>query len=374
MTEKSDNQTDRLERMLRKWGADEAERNAVPPAMGGREGEPARSTSTMRHVLRWAPLAAAAMLLAASGVVLYMGGHMQEPASLDRAAKEPPAPGMPNTAPPGVQPEDDRIRKLEQEAGDLRRQIEVANAKVAELTGLAVDAGKLRGQLDEFRKQHEADVVRLTAAAKAEQRKALDQAGKLEAATLKIAELEVGRRVLQATAGEAGVAKEQVADLRKRLTAAANELTRRRKAEEAAEAKLAEARLESKRMAMRHREIVDAFQRTYLASVAPGQTGLEARKTAVRTRQMLDRLAKLSGDVSSDGTRQLLDRLEAVLTRLDLVDAGRAGDAQSFSRLLGQGDLERQIDSALAAPGQAEDLKNWLFEAKLILLGGANAG
>lgn len=374
MTDKSDNQTDRLERMLRQWGADEAERNANPPAMPGLDDPPARSTPTMWSVLRWAPLAAAAMLLAASGVVLYTGpfaGGTRGPAA-PLARQEPNV--TPDTAALGSQTKDDRIGQLEKEAADLREHLADANSRLAELTGIAINARALRGQLDELRTQHEAKVAQLVAASEAEQRKARDQAGQLEAAKLKIAELGAARRVLQAAADEGGLAKQQVADLRKRLTAAANELTRRRKAEEAAGAKLAEARLESQRMAMRHREIVDAFQRTYLASVAPGQTGLEARKTAVRARQMLDRLAKLSGDVKSENTRQLLDRLEAVLTRLDLINADRAGDAQSFSRLLGQGDLERQIEAALAAPGQAEDVKNWLFEAKLILTGGANAG
>ncbi len=375
MIDKPDNQTDRMERMLRQWGADEAERNATPPAMGGLADPPARRASAMRSVLRWAPLAAAAILLVAAGVVLHTAPFAERPrapVAADRAAQPPPA--MPTTAPSGSQTDDDRRRQFEKEAADLRGQLAAANAKVAELTGIAADAGKLRGQLDELRTQHEAKVAQLVAASEAEQRKARDQAGQLEAAKLKIAELGAARRVLQAAADEGGLAKQQVADLRKRLTAAANELTRRRKAAEAVEAKLAEARLESQRMAVRHREIVDAFQRTYLASVAPGQTGLEARKTAVRARQMLDRLAKLSGDVRSENTRQLLDRLDAVLTRLDLIDADRAGDAQSFARLLGQGDLERQIEAALAAPGQAKDVKNWLFEAKLILTGGANAG
>jgi len=320
----------------------------------------------MQGLLRWAPLAAAAMLLAASGVVLYTGYFA------GRAAREPA--GMSQTAPSGPQANDQRIGKLEKEAQGLRRQLAAADARLAQLTGIAADAGKLQAQLDELRKQHEAKVSQLAAASETQQQKVRSQAKELEAAKLKIAELQAARRVLQAVADEAGPAKEQVADLRKRLAAAADELTRRRKAVEAAGAKLAEARLESQRMAVRHREIVDAFQRTYLASVAPGQSGLEARKTAVRTRQMLDRLAKMSGDVRSEDTRQLLDRIEAVLTRLDLIDADRAGNAESFSRLLGQGDLQRQIDAALAAPGQAEDVKNWLFEAKLILMGGANAG
>lgn len=378
MTDKPKNQTDRLERMLRQWGADEAGRNASPPAMPALDGA-GRSKSRMQGLLRWAPLAAAAILLAASGVVLYVSSlseRSQKPGDVVGERKAPPA--MASTAPVGRPTDDDRIVELEKQAADLRGQIEAANARLAELPGIAAEAGRLRAQIDDLRKRHEAEVTRLTAASEARQlqarKEAQKQAGLIKLAELKIAELETARRVLQAAADEGALAKEQVAALHKRLAAAGEELTRRRTAIDAVEAKLAESKGEFQRMAIRQREIVAAFQRTYLASVAPGQTGLEARKTAVRARQMLDRLTKLSGEGRSENTRQLLDRLEAVLTRLDLINADRAADTQSFSRLLGQGDLQRQIDDALAAPDQVADVKNWLFEAKLILMGATNAG
>jgi chromosome segregation ATPase len=245
---------------------------------------------------------------------------------------------------------------------------------VAELSGLTAEIDKLQGRLEQLRQEHAAKAARLEAAT-AKARKALkEQADQLDVTKLRITELETARRELQTAAAEGAEAKKQAADLKQRLAAAGQELTRRRKAEEAAEAKLAETRQESQRLELRHREIVEAFQRTYLASVAPGQSGLEARKTAVRARQMIQRLASLSGEVKSDQTRQVLDRLEAVLTRLDLMNANRPDSGESFRRLVSQGDLERQIDAALAAPGQAEDVKNWLFEAKLILMGGSNAG
>jgi len=378
MTDKPKNQPDRLERMLRQWGADEAGRTTVTPAMPAFDGA-GLSKSRMRTVLRWAPLAAAAILLAASCVVLYVGslpGRVREPAVVDGASKVPPATA--STVPSSRPADDDRILELEKQAADLRGQIATASTRIAELTGVAADAGKLRTQLDELRKQYETGLAKWTAALDVQRKEALaevgKQAGRIKAAELKIAELETARRVLKTAADEGDLAKEQVSDLRKRLVAAGDELTRRRKTVEAVEVKLAKANGESQRMAVRQQEIIDAFQRTYLASVAPGQSGIEARKTAIRARQMLDRLAKLSGDVRSDNTRQLLDRLEAVLTRLDLINADRAGDAQSFSRLLGQGDLQQQIDDALGAPGQAAEVKNWLFEAKLILMGEPNAG
>jgi chromosome segregation ATPase len=275
---------------------------------------------------------------------------------------------------PAAQPDAQRVRTLAKESADLREQLAVANAKVAELSGLTAEIDKLQGRLDQLRQEHAAKAAGLEAATAEERKARQEQAKQLDAAKLRVAELETAQRVLQTASAEGAEAKKQAADLKQRLAAAGEELTRRRKAEEAAEAKLAETRQESQRLELRHREIVEAFQRMYLASVAPGQSGLEARKTAVRARQMIQRLASLSGEVKSDRTRQLLDRLEAVLTRLDLMNADRPDSRESFSRLVIQGDLERQIDAALAAPGQAEDVKNWLFEAKLILMGGSNAG
>ena len=373
MTDKPDNQTDRIERLLQRWGADEAQRSANPPAMPRLDGSQAGKASAARHVLRWAPLAAAAVLLAASGVVLFMGtivGSRISPMA-PLANREPG-----DLAVPGPVTESDlqRVRSLVKESADLREQLAVANAKVAELSGLASEIAKLQGQIEQLRQEQTTKAARLEAAA-TEARKALkEQTDQLDVTRLRITELESAQRVLQTAAAEGAEAKKQAADLKQRLAAAAEELTRRRKAEEAAEVKLAEARQEAQRLELRHREIVEAFQRTYLASVAPGQSGLEARKTAVRARQMIQRLASLSGEVKSDQTRQVLDRLEAVLTRLDLMNANRPDSRESFSRLVTQGDLERQIDAALAAPGQAEDVKNWLFEAKLILMGGPNAG
>jgi flagellar basal body-associated protein FliL len=372
MTDKPDNQIDRIERLLQQWGADEAERNANPPAMPRLDGAQAGRASASRRVLRWAPLAAAAVVLAA-GVAMYTGPTFRQAmdASAPQAAK---APGQyAATAPPG-QPDTRSVRSLQKEVADLREQLAVANAKVAGLSGLASEIANLRGRLERLGQEQAAEVKRLEATTADERKARLEQAKQLDAARLRVAELETAQRVLQTASAEGAEAKKQAADLKQRLAAAGEELTLRRRAEEAAEAKLTDARQDAQRLELRHREIVEAFQRTYLASVAPGQSGLEARKTAVRARQMIQRLASLSGEVKSDQTRQVLDRLEAVLTRLDLMNANRPDSRESFSRLVTQGDLERQIDAALAAPGQAEDVKNWLFEAKLILMGGPNAG
>ncbi len=361
MSDIPDNQPDRLEGMLRQWGADEAARSAQPPKMArpgeSPDGDGAGKHLPLRAMLRWAPLAAAAMLLAASIVVVYLGAS---------AVPQSPA-TMPTTAAA-------EMGRFQTEARDLRLKLAAAEARIAKLTPIADEAGELRAFLDNARKAHEAEVRKLTDASAALRRELEPKVVKLNEARLRIAAMEKSLGDLKLAASEAKTANARVVDLRRRLAAATTELTRRRRSEEAAQAKLLDAKGESVRLAARHREIVRAFQRTYLASVAPGQSGVEARKTAVRTRRMLDRLAELAGNVRSEETRRLLDRLEVVLTRLDLIDAGRAGNAESLSRLVGAGELERRIDAALASPIQAEEVQNWLFEAKLILMGGRDAG
>jgi len=373
MTDKSDNRTDPVERLLQQWGADEARRTANPPAMPRLDGRRGGKFSAARRVVRWAPLAAAAVLLAAAGTVLYVSSRAGS--SRSQMAPAPAitrAPDGPATPQPAGQTDAERVLALRN--ADLREQLVAANAKVAELSGLEPKIAELRGRLDRLGQEQAAKTVQLEAAAAEERRTRQEQARLLDAAKLRIAELQAAQKALETASAEGAEAKKQAADLKERLTAAGLELTRLRKAEEAAEAKLAEARQEGQRLELRHREIVEAFQRTYLASVAPGQRGLDAQKTAVRARQMIQRLANLSGEVKSDQTRQLLDRVEAVLTRLDLMNADRPDSRESFRRLVTQGDIERQIDAALAAPGQAQDVRNWLFEAKLILMGGPNAG
>jgi hypothetical protein len=158
------------------------------------------------------------------------------------------------------------------------------------------------------------------------------------------------------------------------LTAAAGELQRVHAQEQKAEADSATARQQAAAIQARHAEVVAAFQRTYLASIAPGEEGLQARKTAARVRHMIDRCAALSAASGDQSTRALLARLEAVLTRLDLLNPDRPGAGEGFWKLVGRDDLQRQIDQALSAGGQPSDVRNWLFEAKLILSGESNAG
>ena len=186
--------------------------------------------------------------------------------------------------------------------------------------------------------------------------------------------MEAVERTLRTTTADLAKANKQVEGLRGRLAAAADELTRRRKAAEALDASLASARKEVQELRIDQRQMVESFRQAYLAALAPGRAGLDARRQAAAERRMIERLAGLTGKVRSERARKLVERLEVVLTRLDLMNPDRLENRESFQRIVGQSDLESEIDAVLASPMESKTLRSWLFEAKLILLGGLNAG
>ena len=128
-------------------------------------------------------------------------------------------------------------------------------------------------------------------------------------------------------------------------------------------------------MESRSEKLLGEFRRVYLAAAAPGRQGLEALQAAARGTDLLSRCEafRAAGGVSSD-TVGLLNRLEVLLTRLDMLDAGRHSDAEAFAALVRAGDIRRRIDTALAAGGQPRPLRTWLLEAKLVLTGAESVG
>lgn len=376
MTDRPDNSKDRLEGMLRRWGAQEAVRQANPsPAPAGTsESPPAAPRAPGRSVLRWVPLAAAAMLLVAAGGV-YLAATMQN--------SPPPAPGGAARSGPGgeLAAQRQEIARLRQQAADWQGRAETAERRVAELAELPRKLQALQATLDANSTAHAEKHRKLADDVKARQAEAValgqakaDLEGKLRAADEKLAAAGKDAKALAEATEEATKARADLAALRARLTAAASELQRVTKQQQQAESDATAARRQVAALLARHAEVVAAFQRTYLASIAPGEQGLQARKTAARARHMIDRCATLSSAASDEATKALLARLEAVLTRLDLLNPERPGAEEGFWKLLGRDDLQKQIDQALSAGGQSQDVRNWLFEAKLILSGETRAG
>jgi chromosome segregation protein len=322
-------------------------------------------------VLRWASLAAAAVVvIGACG--LYLAATNESFAPLARMI------GFSGDTLPEQRQEIGRLRK---QAADWQTRGEAAEKQAAELADLPRKLADLQARFDANSASHAETVRKIAADAKARQAEAAllgqakaDLETKLHAADEKLAAAAQDAKALAETAAEVTKARADLAAVRTRLTAAAAELQRVHTQQQKAESESVTARQQVAAIQARHAEVVAAFQRTYLASTAPGEQGLQARKTAARVRHMIDRCAALSAASGDQSTRALLARLEAVLTRLDLLNPDRPGAGEGFWKLIGRDELQRQIDQALSAGGQSQDVRNWLFEAKLILSGENNAG
>jgi len=377
MTDKPDSTEPRLEAMLRRWGAEEAARSAeAPPAPGLAPRRP-----VVALVLRWVPTAAAAaMLVAAAGlyVAARPGGPQAQHAGI--IEEVPTRPAMPPTrsatvpTQPARPPHVDEIDRLNDRIVALQGLVSERDSKLKSLAELPAQVRDLQTQLDRERKRHQSDVKEFLASVQAGKKAAADLTTKLTAAEKRIASLEKDNKSLAPAAAELPKATSQVKDLRARLAAAVGEMERNRKGREKADADAAETRRQIALLKARHAATVAAFQRTYLASVAPGEQGLYARKTAVKARRMIERVAAMSAEAEAESTRRLLGRLEVVLTRLELLDPARGGARESFARLLARSGLEKEIDDVLAAGAESPNVRWWLFEASLILMGATRAG
>jgi len=361
--EKPDAANEKLDPLLRQWGADEASRTAdVPPAPA----PPGPQPGPLTPLLRWAPLAAAAVLLVAA-VWLYVESRRN-------AATGRPVPIIEEIPIVATRPDREQLDRLKGEVAELGRQLDQRDEQLARLADLP---GKLKA-LEELRESdralHLAEVKKLKADVEARKKANELLSGKVTAAEQRIAALEKDKQALQPAADELAKVKTQLGDLRTRLVAATEELARLRKDHDAALAAAKEAKRRVDGWKVREQEMVLAFRQTYLASVAPGSEGLAARKTAARARRMVGRIPEILPEVRSDSTRQVIQRLEVVLIRLELLDAGRVGAENAFLELLARGDFPRQIDEALESGGEPQGVRAWLLEAKLILMGAGHVG
>lgn len=376
MSNPSDNANDPLEGLLRRWGGEEAalstEVKPAPAARGGR-----LRALPWSLVLRWAPLAAAAVLLIAT--VVFHAVHTPVP------GEGPVRPiiedvGAARLPPPGwVDPNE--VRKLRDEAAEMRKQAQDLDRQLRafagvkdRLDGLEKDLADARGQLDGEKKRHGTDVQELAATLKARdaelqliQTKAKDLLGRLEAMEKEKAEWKV-------PADELANLKTRTAGLEGRLTATADELQRAQKQLQDADKTRDEIRRELAAAKTRADQLIRVSQQTYLAVVAPSEEGLRACQVAARSRRLTDRLTALRGEVRSDPALRLMGKVEVLLVRLDVLNADDPAAVASFSKLLAGGDVLAQIDTLAAAEGESPAIRNWLFEARLVLTGAQHAG
>jgi len=358
MTDEANNTKERLEALLRRWGAEEALRRAEPPAAGPEARTAGRGTLRI-VLLRWGPVAAAAMLLMAS-VGVYVAGRGE---NRGVAATPPPKPHATG-----------ELRRLRDELAAVQGTLSQREAKVTALAGLADQVRSLQQQIEQQKERHKAELANLLADANSVRQAGAALAVKLTAAEKRVEALEKDKQALAVAAAELPKVRAELAAVEQRLAGATDKIAANRRRSEQAEAALAAARSEMERLRDKHSAVVATFQRTFLASVAPAASGLAARQEAAKARRMLERLGELPEQAENESIRQLLARLEVVLTHLDLLSAERAGSGAAFGRLLRRGGVEAQIDEALAAGAGSGPVRALLLEAKLILMGAGDAG
>lgn len=361
MNDERDNTNERLEGLLRRWGAQEAANRSTPGAF-----VPGRQASISPRgsggLWRWAPAMAAAVLLAAAAGVYHL--------ALETKARDvavTPARPEPAQTAPAESAELARLRaELAAEKATARESAKALEDKSKALTdaAMAAEAGKAelaaagkrveeaQAALEEARRQGGQVQERLTAA-EAEKTKIEDQlkqargAGEVAAAKLK--------RVQQALVDETAQLRQMHAD------AVAGE---------------AKARAELQRGRVSQAIVVAGARKAYLEAASPAKHGagrVEVMQAAARARRMLDRRPDAADIPRAGKLREAVSVIEDLFTRLDLVDANNPGECRKYLDVLRDRHVADQVEQALPLT-DSEPLRGWLVEANLILGGADNAG
>ena len=365
--------SDRLEKLLRGWGAAEAirQREAGPSTKPSR-----RKPGAVWTIMRTTAVAAA--LLMAVGVCVFIGRNLgprprreEEPATAAAAAAAAAA----QARIAELQTQLAAAREQLDQVSNTLRQLAEKNTKAAreharELERLNDELARHRGTSAQLAKLQE-EITGLKAAMEAERNKAA-------AAAKELSQLRITLRRAQEEAALAKTSQakkeEALVDLRRRLAAAANELARLGKAHRQVLAQSQKADEQLAMIKVRQGIMLATFERMYLATAAGGQDNWRARQTAARTAKLLGRYGEIRPQVKSPPTAQLVEKLEVILIRLDLLNPGDAVAVNSFADLVAGSGLTRQIDEVLTGGEESPQVQGWLLEARLIIMGANRVG
>lgn len=299
MKTERNNKNDSLEGMLRQWGVRQAMEQVPRQAYG------MRRQKMLAMVGRWAPLAAAAVLVMVAGGLFYASGQRNENAGYVQGA--------------AAEDREGHFRQMPAR-GDLEKM-------TAEVVSLSEQLAKLRTTGDEQAAEMEFLEGQLAVAQQ---------------------ELEAANAVLAEVGKERDVAKQELLAERVRAEQAESAL---------AEAETAESHPPTAEMA-----------ELYLSLAAPGWSGMSAVQAAAQNRRLSARCGQLRQETEDPEMGYLLDRLEAVLTRLAMLDVRDEHSVAVFASLTRAGQLRGQLVEALAAAGGSE-MGQFLLEVQLIFRG-----
>jgi len=111
------------------------------------------------------------------------------------------------------------------------------------------------------------------------------------------------------------------------------------------------------------------FERAYLQAHGGGKTSIVAAQNALNKTNLLDRCSQMRKQATTTEKKNLLDKLEAVLTRLTMLDVTGYEAQYSFRSTLESSNVLDQITLILSMPGEEKSYRTLLTEARMILLG-----
>jgi hypothetical protein len=410
----------RLEKLLRRWGVEEAARQtrvadvpltrgeptAAPsapspsPARAARSAPRPASSAPAASSWRWLPLAASLVLVL--GVLalwrfqpdlLAPPDHRAPPMAHQPVVPPPPDP-VPSVSEAElaelktqtaalrdkVQALSDQLANANRRGEGLASELEAARQdtlKVREAFGrretrLLAEMEKLKAapavSPDALAKvQRELQTAKANLAALSERQAARD--AELKAARQALAErdqtLKQAQTALAKAVAEGGGRQEalekQVAQLQADLAAVRADRTQ-------AEAELARTREALATARSKQTDAGEMLGDLYLAAAAPGQTGWAARKTAANARSLLQRHLALAKTLRTSEAKTLFESLDMVLTQLDLLDPADAGAVASFREVLQRARIAERIAAVRRAGAESRSVQQWLLEAQLVLL------
>ena len=418
MNDQPNNPPDGLEKLLRQWGARRAVEEAPLPAAPRPQ-----QRGVLTLTARWAPLAAAAVLLIVAGVLYraslieYGAQHMEvaerpspeksllaPDADADYRKKrlviEPASPASPRPVvprrepPPDVAPPQvpaDAVAPSPAPRAEARRR-EAPPQGPGDAGAVARPAAREAGEtrsVTEAGLKDAPDAMMDEGRDEGDRRSERDKASAGEREDAFAREREVLKAQRDKLAVEVTELRRQLAQadgrtevLRRDLNRATEAMTKLEQAQQfasldtAAEVAPAEAlELAADKIPERARkdkpvgvDVAAELVTLYLTTVAPNETGMAGVQAVARNRLLIRRCGELRRRVGETETGRVIERLEVVLTRLALLDVEDASEVEAFAAATRTGSLRAML---AIARQQAEDEQSRLvlLEIQLILLG-----
>lgn len=388
----SDN--DRVESVLRQWGAEEASLRAAaeaghaPHSPAGPPAGLAQAAAATPQVIvressngRWLPLAAAGVVLALGlGVLVGAlalpegpdGGGGASLAALDELRDQLA----------------DRREALRVERARIQRLEETLAARDDELRSVAEKFDTLQAAYDELQDGNGqlADLRQQLAAAASQQSQLQERLrtaeGQLQAArdeaTRKLtaqkqalqSQMDQLRLALAEAKKQTAAAEtklEKYAGLEERLATSVAELKRVSDMHRQALAKITETQAQAEKLRAARDSMWTDLGRAYMSAAAPGGEGFAALKLAVQKTRLLERSGAVGGKARRQAVRTAVNQAEAILTRISFADARDRSAVRAVAQAVRKSEAIEAIDAALDVEGLEADVRGWLVEARLVL-------